>query len=533
MKEGWQNAAAPSFQLQGISSRRELSGTIVIFTWYRTTMGLFDFFKKEAVPQAQYNLTQASVGLTQELMTDYNKSRHNGPQPVICYAPFKNIYFGHYGKAVACCYNREYVLGEYPNQSIKEIWFGETADKLREFIRNNDLSHGCFGCQLHLLAGDFASVKSKNYDQYNSGERGYPTVMEFELDNTCNLECVMCTGDYSSLIRANREKRAPLKDPYDDAFVQQLEEFIPFLEEVKFYGGEPFLIEIYLKIIDLIIKIKPTVSIQIQTNGTVLNNRVRALLEKANANINVSIDSLQKERYESIRVNANFDRVMENLQAFHTYTKSKGTNLYLSTCAFRQNWEELPDFVRFANKLDVPIHFHTVFQPIQMSLHGLGAVELKNIASSLENALVGLPALTDNEKQNKGQLQSTINQIRAWQAKKETTSVIVDQWAERFGKVKGIDDFISMADEQRNLLPMAERASYDEQKAITIARLRELMLKYQGELDYALWYSLMELPMVDYVNHGNTNSQFLYTYMKVFNQIPIDQAVFPVVQFND
>ena len=76
--------------------------------------------------------------LSPSLLKEYNKHRPLGPQKYSCYAPFKSIYFGHHGRAIACCYNRTQILGEYPKKSISEIWFGEEADKLREYIKNND-----------------------------------------------------------------------------------------------------------------------------------------------------------------------------------------------------------------------------------------------------------------------------------------------------------------------------------------------------------------------------------------------------------
>ena len=57
-----------------------------------------------------------------------------------------------------------------------------------------------------MVAGNFSAVKSLQYDSPKLNSSKYPSVLEFELINTCNLECVMCTGEYSSLIRAKREK---------------------------------------------------------------------------------------------------------------------------------------------------------------------------------------------------------------------------------------------------------------------------------------------------------------------------------------
>jgi MoaA/NifB/PqqE/SkfB family radical SAM enzyme len=81
-----------------------------------------------------------------------------------------------------------------------------------------------------------------------TGHINYPRVMEFELSNECNLECVMCNGYFSSSIRKNREKLPASVSPYNDQFVDELDQFIPHLTDAKFLGGEPFMIDIYLKI---------------------------------------------------------------------------------------------------------------------------------------------------------------------------------------------------------------------------------------------------------------------------------------------
>ena len=185
--------------------------------------------------------------VSEELLAEYNHNRPCGSMPVLCYAPFKNLYFGHHGKVHACCYNRTHLFGLYPQQSIKELWHGKQAEELRKYIKNNDLLLGCYGCKNHLEGNNFAAIKAKMYD-YLSLDSNQPSVLELELSNNCNLECIMCSGDFSSEIRRNREKKPPVENMYDDKFVEEIEELIPHLENIKFYGGEPFLIDIYYEI---------------------------------------------------------------------------------------------------------------------------------------------------------------------------------------------------------------------------------------------------------------------------------------------
>ncbi len=342
----------------------------------------------------------------------YNASRSGGPKQTLCYAPFKSLYFGHRGKVFACCYNRQYTLGVVPEKSIREIWFGEEAERLRRYIQNNDLSLGCTGCENHFTAANFDAIKAKMYDHYSGNKKKFPSVMEFELSNTCNLECIMCNGEFSSSIRKNREKKPALPEVYGDDFVEQLEEFIPWLEEVKFYGGEPFLVDVYYKIWERIAVQNPSCKISVQTNATVLNGRLKDLLSKNKFNLNISLDSLEKNSYEAIRVNANFETVMQNIEYFRQYAIEKNTFFGISCCAMRDNWRELPAFVNFCNQIQVPVYFHTVWSPVDRALWNLSSEVLSEICTYLEQ--FSFPEESAVQIKNRLHYLDTLKLIKSW-----------------------------------------------------------------------------------------------------------------------
>ena len=315
-----------------------------------------------------------------KLIEQYNKSRLNGQRHSLCLAPFTNMYFGHRGRVSACCYNRHHLLGTYPEQSLLSIWRGEKAAELRSKLAKNDLSSGCGSCESLIKSKNFDAVIARNYDLLPIN-LNYPSKLEFELSNTCNLECTMCFGEFSSYIRKNREKKPAIESPYDDNFLKQLYDFIPHLHSTRFFGGEPFLIDLYYKIWDKIIDLNPSCQIVVQTNGTVLNNRVKGFLSNGNFNINVSIDSIDKTTYESIRVNAKFEKVMENIRYFYKYCKENGRNLGISICPMPSNWKEIPEMIKFCNRLDAFMYFNTVWYPEEHSLAHLPSSRLSEILS--------------------------------------------------------------------------------------------------------------------------------------------------------
>lgn len=369
---------------------------------------MFDFIK--GIFEKKYSLNYASKEFSQEILKEYNASRPNGPKNQICYAPFKSIYFGHYGKAHVCCYNRDFVIGSYPEQNIKEIWQSKEADNLRTWISNNNLDYGCQLCKSHILAKNYAANKAKQYDELSLNSKGYPSAMEFELSNTCNLECTMCSGTFSSKIRQNREGLPPIPQVYDSEFVQQLTEFIPYLEEVKFYGGEPFLIELYFEIWEKIIALKPTIRISVQTNATILNSRVKKILKQANFHINISIDSLTPGKYEKIRVHAKYSNVIENISWFRKYCKERNTFFGISACFMQENWGEAPAFVEFCKELDCQLYFHFLTWPKEKAIASLPKIEIENIYQKLSIQVFGNGSAL--HQQNIRHFKDTVKQIR-------------------------------------------------------------------------------------------------------------------------
>lgn len=321
--------------------------------------------------------------VSREKMIQYNNVRCYGAKKLFCYNPFVNIFFNINGDAIACCRSHDNVLGTYPKQSIKEIWFGERYAKMREHMLHNDLNMGCDYCKFQLESKRFHSLPSMQSEAYvTTKENVYPTTMELELSNTCNLQCVMCSGRVSSAIRQNREKLPPIKSPYDDEFVEQLKAFLPHLKTVSFFGGEPFLIDIYYKIWDQIVLINPKIKIFVVTNGTIYNRRVELLLKKLNFNITISIDSLEKEKFEKIRVGAQFENVMQNVEKFIEHSAGRVT---ISHTPMKINWMDTPEIVNFCNKKDIGLNLSYVEKPINFALWSFYPEDLNDIISYYES----------------------------------------------------------------------------------------------------------------------------------------------------
>lgn len=289
----------------------------------------------------------------------YNKTRIKGPETCICHAPYRSLYIDRYGVATACCFNRENKLGKFPESSISDIIYGAKRQFLQEKLKDNNFIYGCQHCLKLIESGNFEGVEARLYDSLKNNNRK-PSEIIFELDNICNLECVMCHEGFSSSI-AKRKNIEVVPNIYNQEFLNQLKPYISQLQVAKFLGGEPFLINIYYQIWDLILDINPRCIINLQTNGTIFNDKIKYYLQRGNFYIGMSIDSLNKQNFEAIRVNANFNLVMRNFYEFLKISKQKYNYINISVCPMQQNWHEIPDILEFCNKNKVFIYFNTVY----------------------------------------------------------------------------------------------------------------------------------------------------------------------------
>jgi MoaA/NifB/PqqE/SkfB family radical SAM enzyme len=323
--------------------------------------------------------------INEEIYKGYNRFRPDGPKPLFCYVPFNNMSFSFEGRVLACAYNQKVELGHYPQSTIADMWFNsESGNKLREHMQHNDLSYGCKHCLYFFNNRKFSGLKPLVFDKYSEiQDINYPKVLEFELSNTCNLECVMCNGKVSSSIRSNRDKLPPIPAVYDDEFVSQLKEFIPHIKEAKFYGGEPFLIPIYHKIWELILTLNPKTKIFVITNGTTLNSRIKDLLNRGDFDIAVSMDSTEKEQLESIRLNTKHEVVIENIQYLNSYCQKRNKSLVISFTLMRINWKEIIKIIRFCNTLNAVLYVSYLKTPPQFAVWNLDTEYLMKMLTEL------------------------------------------------------------------------------------------------------------------------------------------------------
>jgi MoaA/NifB/PqqE/SkfB family radical SAM enzyme len=305
----------------------------------------------------------------------------------ICYAPFASMYLDTVGQVRACCQNTRYLLGDLKKERLADIWNGPRTRALRSALKRDKLSLGCEFCAWQLADGNPQTVFAKYFESYPVADDhpAWPQQIEFSISNTCNLECVMCTGEYSSSIRARRERLPPLPKPYGEQFFEDLRPFLPHLKLARFLGGEPFLAKEPLRIYEMMIEDGLEIPCHVTTNGTQYNEAVERILQHLPVSFAVSMDGVTKETVESIRVNADHQTLLANFERFHAYTRRRGTSISLTYCLMRQNWREFGDYLLFGDAWDCDVSVNTVQSPSFCSLYSLSTDELSQVVAGLES----------------------------------------------------------------------------------------------------------------------------------------------------
>jgi hypothetical protein len=164
---------------------------------------------------------------------------------------------------------------------------------------------------------------------------------------------------------------------------------------------------------------------------------------------------------------------MSNVDYFVDYKNRKGTRITMSMCPMRSNWEELPNFVCFANKNDASVFFHMVWSPEHQALWNLDSNTLKEISDRLSKA--ELPKTTKAEKRNYKKYIDYLNLIRKWEtdSREREVQAALEGEQERIQKERA---------SQENLEEIAAREAYFEPMVASMGAQEVLMTELKKYL---------------------------------------------------
>jgi radical SAM protein with 4Fe4S-binding SPASM domain len=179
------------------------------------------------------------------------------------------------GKVKPCC---AYFDGKpFPtlqNNTLEEIWNGDTQKEIRRQFLSNETPNGCKSCvqredsyghSLRMAMNErfekYIEPAKQNTEidgTYNKFELVY---WDFRFSNICNFKCRMCGHTcssqwYEETVPYFNDGRPKILDKsyYGKDLMIYVNEFIDIVEEIYFAGGEPLLMTEHYEILDMLVE---------------------------------------------------------------------------------------------------------------------------------------------------------------------------------------------------------------------------------------------------------------------------------------
>lgn len=183
-----------------------------------------------------------------------------------------------------------------------------------------------------------------------------PKIYHIGLVTQCNLNCLMCPAHGPSSKFSS--KGIKMDEVLLEAALSGLKYYSSHIKRIGLSDfGEPFLYSDIFQALDRIHQACPKAEISITTNGTLLSDHIiDQILNSSTTDICISLDAGTKQKYEKIRLGANFEQVIANIKKLVETRNQRGANLPRISTNFvllRANIHELPDYVRIAINIGV------------------------------------------------------------------------------------------------------------------------------------------------------------------------------------
>lgn len=227
-----------------------------------------------------------------------------------------------------------------------------------KYLENNSVKSSKFLYNLFLNELEIAQEKTILESK--------PRIMLVMLTNKCNLRCPMC----ATIHQGNHWN---ISDKFKKYILDNLEN----LELVTWQGGEVFL---YKEFKNLFLKATENKYLKqiIITNGLLINEEWANLIVKANhLDLTISIDSIEKQIYEKLRVGAKFEQLLLNLENIRIARIKNNSNITVTvrTTISDENIYTLDKIVDFAVKYNINV---LIWSPLIMEENRQYSLKNKN-----------------------------------------------------------------------------------------------------------------------------------------------------------
>lgn len=205
--------------------------------------------------------------------------------------------------------------------------------------------------------------------------------LRISLTDHCNLRCFYCMPDENITGLPNQKLMQPEEiEQIASLFVKH------GVNKIRLTGGEPLVRKEAKEIIQRLSKLGTELSLT--TNGIFVDRFIDTFKEAGIRSVNVSLDTLDPDKFKTITRRDDFQKVWSNIQLLI----ENGFHVKLNVVAIENvNHDELIDFVRLTK--DLPLHVRFIeFMPFSGNNWLKGKViSLENILNTIEPEISFVP----------------------------------------------------------------------------------------------------------------------------------------------
>ncbi|WP_250672788.1 GTP 3',8-cyclase MoaA [Paraclostridium ghonii] len=170
------------------------------------------------------------------------------------------------------------------------------------------------------------------------------------LTERCNLRCIYCAPQGIDIKRYDENQFMSL-----DEYKKLIKAFSKIgISKIRFTGGEPLQYPNLEEIIEYTSKVCKIPTVSITTNGVGLKYRIKRLKELGLSSVNISLDTLDRERYKKITKEDKFGDVIKGIrECLKLNIKTK------LNCVFIEgmNSDELNNFISITKDYNIDVRF--------------------------------------------------------------------------------------------------------------------------------------------------------------------------------
>ena len=188
--------------------------------------------------------------------------------------------------------------------------------------------------------------------------------LRVSVTDKCNLRCIYCMGEKDNNFLKNDEKLT------DDEIYRIVKESSKLgIKKVRITGGEPLVRPDLVNLVSKINSIPGIEEIYLTTNGILLADMIDELAVNGLKGVNISLDSLNEERFNKLTRLGKLNKVLEAIDK----AIALGIKVKLNTVIVNDiNKDEIIDFVNLTKEKEIDVRFIELM-PIGIAINYKGA----------------------------------------------------------------------------------------------------------------------------------------------------------------